>query len=155
LLSSIGKLAAVVERKGLGIQAKRRELLEGEPLFLLLMRITLMSDLDDELDDIKVQNTLRDSLLAAAPIARRGARPSMAEYATTHSISTETRPDLRRLFVDFAQRLVDGWALDTEGLVDVLTLKDNESGSSRDPIIALEKLVRDTVSAMSPVWEVR
>lgn len=29
LLSSIGKLAAVVERKALGVQAKRRELLEG------------------------------------------------------------------------------------------------------------------------------
>lgn len=70
----------------------------------------------------------------------------MADYATTHSTSTETRPDLRRLFVHFAQQLVDGWALDTEGLVDVLTLKDNMSGSSRDPIIALEKLYRDTVS---------
>jgi len=70
----------------------------------------------------------------------------MEEYATTHSISTETRPNLRNLFVHFAQKLVDGWALDTEALVDVLTLKDNESGSSKDPIIALEKLYRDTVS---------
>ena len=106
----------------------------------------LIPDLDDELDDIKVQNTLRDLLIADAPTPRRGARPSMEEYATTHSTSTETRPNLRNLFVHFAQKLVDGWALDTEALVDVLTLKDNESGSSKDPIIALEKLYRDTVS---------
>lgn len=105
----------------------------------------LTIDLDDELDDIKVQNTLRESLIANAPVPRRGARPSMTEYAITHSTATETRPELRRLFVDFAQRLADGWALDTEALVDVLTLKDNESGSSKDPIIALEKLFRDTV----------
>ena len=69
----------------------------------------------------------------------------MEEYATTHSTSTETRPNLRNLFVHFAQKLVDGWALYTEALVDVLTLKDNESASSKDPIIALEKLFRDTV----------
>jgi len=105
----------------------------------------LISDLDDELDDIKVQNTLRESLLADAPTPRRGARPSMEDYATTHSTLTETRPNLRNLFVHFAQKLVDGWALDTEALVDVLTLKDNESISSKDPIIALEKLFRDTV----------
>jgi hypothetical protein len=110
-----------------------------------------MPDLDDELDDIKVQNTLRESLLANAPTPRRGARPSMEEYANTHSTSTETRPNLRNLFVHFAQKLVDGWALNTEALVDVLTLKDNESVSSRDPIIALEKLFRDTVSQESLV----
>lgn len=98
------------------------------------------------MDDIKVQNTLRESLLANTPATRRGARPSMADYASTHSKSTETRLSLRSLFVHFAQRLVDGWALDTESLVDVLTLKDNESVSSRDPILALEKLFRDTVS---------
>jgi hypothetical protein len=69
----------------------------------------------------------------------------MEEYAANHSTSTETRPNLRNLFVHFAQKLVDGWALDTEALVDVLTLKDNESISSKDPIIALEKLFRDTV----------
>jgi hypothetical protein len=73
----------------------------------------------------------------------------MAEYAAVHSTLTETRPDLRRLFVHFAQQLVDGWALDTESLVDVLTLKDNESVSSRDPIVALEKLFRDTVRSLS------
>jgi hypothetical protein len=69
----------------------------------------------------------------------------MAEYAKSHSTSTEDRSELRRLFVHFAQQLADGWALDTESLVDVLTLKDNESWSSRDPVIALEKLYRDTV----------
>jgi hypothetical protein len=51
------------------------------------------------------------------------------------------------MFVHFAQKLVDGSALDTEALVDVLTLKDTSIVGSRDPVIALEKLLRDTVSA--------
>lgn len=107
-------------------------------------------DLDDELDDIKIQNTLRDSLMADAPApARRGALPSMADYATSHSACTQDRPTLRRMFVHFAQQLVNGSALDTEALVDVLTLKDTPVVGSRDPVIALEKLLRDTVSPLS------
>jgi hypothetical protein len=106
------------------------------------------SDLDDELDDVKTQTTLRDSLMANAPTpTRRGAQPSMADYAASHSTCTGDRPTLRRMFVHFAQKLVDGSALDTEALVDVLTLKDTSIVGSRDPVIALEKLLRDTVSA--------
>jgi hypothetical protein len=71
----------------------------------------------------------------------------------SHSTCTEDRPSLRRLLVFFAQQLVDGSALDTEALVDVLTLKDTPVVGSRDSVIALEKLLRDTVSAKS-CWDV-
>lgn len=102
-------------------------------------------DLDDELDDIKIQKDLQDSLISSVP-ARRGARPSMEEYADTHTPSLDLRPKLKDLFIGLAQQLVEGYALDTEGLVDVLTMKSSAGSSSKDPIIALEKLYRDTVS---------
>lgn len=72
----------------------------------------------------------------------------MAEYAETHTPSLESRPKLKALFIDLAQQLVDGYALDTEGLVDVLTLKGSTGVSSKDPVIALEKLYRDIVSSL-------
>lgn len=146
-MSSIGKLAAVVERKALGAQVQRRELLEGQyndPAFALVSLMLNMADLDDELDDIKIQNALRDTLISSVP-ARRGAKPSMAEYAASQLQSLDGRRVMRHLFIDLAQRLVDGYALDTESLVDVLTLKGNFVTSSADPVIALEKLCRDTV----------
>jgi hypothetical protein len=110
-------------------------------------------DLDDELDDIKIQKDLQDSLIGNIS-SRRWPRPSMSEYAETQILALESRPVLKELFSDLAQRLVDGFALDTEGLVDVLTLKGNTGVSSRDPVIALEKLYRDTVS-LSPLDCVR
>lgn len=103
-------------------------------------------DLDDELDDIKVQSDLQEALIAAVP-ARRGTRASMEEYAQANTPSLMERPKFRQILVDLAQQLVDGYALDTEGLIDVLTLKAATSRSSKDPVIALEKLYRDTVSS--------
>lgn len=70
----------------------------------------------------------------------------MAEYPAAHTAVLESRQKLRQLFFDFAQDLIRGYMLDTEGLVDVLTLKGNAATSSKDPVIALEKLYRDTVS---------
>lgn len=76
----------------------------------------------------------------------------MADYAELHAPSLESRPTLKALFIDLAQQLVEGFALDTEALVDILTLKGNTSPTSRDAVIALEKLYRDTVcrSAVPP-----
>lgn len=106
--------------------------------------VFILSDLDDELDDIRMQSNLRNSLIEGVP-ARRGVQPSMAEYAQTNLPALSTRPRLQDLFVEMAQQLVDGYALDTEGLVDVLTLKNDVGPAVKDPVIALEKLVRDTV----------
>ena len=151
-MSSIGKLAAVVERKALGAQTRRKDLLEGELLGPATVLTTTAEslDLDDELDDIKIQKDLQDSLISSVP-ARRGARPSMAEYAQTHTPSLDSRPKLKELFIALAQQLVEGYALDTEGLVDVLTMKNSVGSSSKDPVIALEKLYRDTVSLSSGI----
>jgi hypothetical protein len=44
-----------------------------------------------------------------------------------------------------AQELLDGQALDAEGLIDVLTLKDNHGDAARDPTIALNRLTREVV----------
>ena len=88
---------------------------------------------------------LRDSILADAP-TRRGVRPSMTEYAAAHCVCVEDRPTFADLFIAFTQQLAEGYALDTEALIDVLTLKTATAPSSRDPIIALEKLYHDTVS---------
>ena len=136
----------MVERKALGAQTKRKDLLEGELLGPSHKVDADMADLDDELDDIKIQKDLQDSLTASIPV-RRGTQPSMTEYARTQTPTLDARPKLRELFIELAQLLVDGYALDTEGLVDVLTMKGNVGTSSKDPVIALEKLYRDTVSA--------
>ena len=72
----------------------------------------------------------------------------MTEYTASHLEGLEDRRVLRDLFIDLAQRLVDGFALDTESLIDVLTLKGNTTSSSADPVTALEKLHRDTVSRL-------
>jgi hypothetical protein len=78
----------------------------------------------------------------------------MEEYAETHTPLLDERPRLRQIFVELAQQLVDGYALDTEGLVDVLTLKAPSKSSTKHPVVALEKLYRDTVSHQSDCWSV-
>lgn len=95
----------------------------------------VLLDLDDELDLVNVQNDLRESLLSS-PIE-------------SQATLLEGRLSLRQLFSEQAQQLVNGAALDIEGLVDVLTLKDNGGASSRDAATALDRLVKDTVSLSS------
>ncbi|TXT07474.1 hypothetical protein VHUM_03194 [Vanrija humicola] len=85
------------------------------------------SRLDDELDIINVENALQDAIVDAAP--------------TTVLVE---RPAYTRLLTQLISRLLAGDALDVEGLVDVLTLKDNIGGRERDAAIALERLVADT-----------
>ena len=55
------------------------------------------------------------------------------------------RQELRSLFESIAGRLLAGAALELEDLVDALTLKDNRGASVADPVIALDRLVRDAV----------
>lgn len=74
----------------------------------------------------------------------------MEEYVDTHTPSLAARPKFRQILVELAQQLVDGYALDTEGLIDVLTLKASLTRSSKDSVIALEKLYRDTVRFTPP-----
>lgn len=52
--------------------------------------------------------------------------------------------------MSIGQRLIDGESLDLEDLIDVLTLKDNTGISVSDSTIALDRLVKDEVSRLSP-----
>ncbi|WVQ93625.1 hypothetical protein IAU59_000701 [Kwoniella sp. CBS 9459] len=124
LVGSIAKLAAVAEVRSKGVSADRKRRL---------------IELDDELDLINVQNGLRESLLPAkAPGGR--SRPVQLENQIT---LLSGRPAFAHLFVELAQQLINGAALDLESLVDVLTLKDNYERSD-DAAIALERLLHDT-----------
>jgi nuclear pore complex protein Nup133 len=106
----------------------------------------LTADLDEELDTINVHDTLREQLISAVP-SRRNAPPSMQSYVDQYAKNLVDRPTFRKLFVNNAQRLVYGTALSIEDLVDVLTMKENGGDAgARDPVIALERLLRDVVS---------
>ncbi|ORY21434.1 Non-repetitive/WGA-negative nucleoporin C-terminal-domain-containing protein, partial [Naematelia encephala] len=131
LVSSIGKLTAVAEIKSRGGSTERKQLL---------------LELDDELDLVKVQSDLRASLLAPSQSAPRNNRQTPLElYVATNLTKLDTRPAFRQLFSNLAEDLIEGKALDIEGLVDVLTLKDNMGAESGDCAVALERLIRDTV----------
>jgi nuclear pore complex protein Nup133 len=71
---------------------------------------------------------------------------SIEAYVQSHATGLASRPALEALFARSAGRLIDGQALNLEDLIDVLTLKDNRGQSVNDPVIALDRLVRDTVS---------
>ncbi|WVR03681.1 hypothetical protein IAU60_000676 [Kwoniella sp. DSM 27419] len=123
LVASIAKLAAVGEVRSKGVsEARKRRLIE----------------LDDELDQLNIQNGLRESLLASGN-SGRNKQPKLENQIT----SLTDRPAFRRLFTDLAERVLGGLALDLESLIDVLTLKDNLD-RSEDPAVALEGLMRDT-----------
>ncbi|OCF44072.1 hypothetical protein I317_02025 [Kwoniella heveanensis CBS 569] len=124
LVGSIAKLAAVAEVRSKGVSADRKRRL---------------IELDDELDQINIQNGLRESLL---PVKGPGGRSRPIKLEDQITLLSE-RPTFARLFVELAQRLIDGGALDLEDLVDVLTLKDNHERTD-DAAIALERLLRDT-----------
>ena len=55
----------------------------------------------------------------------------------------EDRPTFLQLLLDLGQALLDGTALDLEGVIDVLSLKDNGGTFAADFAIALDRLTRD------------
>ncbi|KAK8861724.1 hypothetical protein IAR55_002547 [Kwoniella newhampshirensis] len=123
LVGSIAKLAAVAEIKLKGESEERRELL---------------IDLDDELDLVNLHKALQESLLTATGRSRIPTQTALEGQVTLLS----ERPAFKRLFLNDAQELVEGKALDIEGLIDVLTLKDNFERVG-DAAIALHRLVKD------------
>lgn len=68
---------------------------------------------------------------------------SLPAFADQHLQNLSERPTLRSLFVELAQHLLDGRALNVEGFVDVLTLKTNHGDWAADPAAALDRLVKD------------
>jgi hypothetical protein len=109
------------------------------------VQLTSLADLDDELDLINVQNNLRDSLLSITPTTR-STQSSLEAYVSINLSNLKRRPAFHQLFVTLAQQLVNGSALDIEGLVDVLTLKDIQAMEGGDAVVALDRLFKDTVS---------
>lgn len=101
---------------------------------------------DDQLDLIQVQETLRSALISSSP-RRQSPRDALKEYLSKHLTLLNQRQAFMALIHDLTRRLVNGEALDVEGLVDVLTLKDNVDERGRDdPSLALNRLRADTVS---------
>ncbi|WWD16353.1 hypothetical protein CI109_100779 [Kwoniella shandongensis] len=123
LVGSIAKLAAVAEIRSRGDSEGRKQLLIS---------------LDDELDLVNLQNALRESLLPETGRSRTPAKSALEQQITL----LVDRPAFKSLFLTLTQELVDGKGLDLEGLIDVLTLKDNYERVG-DAAIALDRLVRD------------
>ena len=86
------------------------------------------------MDTLNVQEELRECLVLA-PLERQ-------------TTLLEGRPNLNQLFDGLAERIVDRNVVDVEGLVDVLTIKDNFGTSGMDPAIALDRLAKDIVSVV-------
>jgi hypothetical protein len=131
----------VAEIKSKGDTGGLKGTLNGEHLKLSSWssRTQLKTDIDDDLELVGIQNDLRTSILST------GKKGLQAYIAANGQILTD-RQELRALFEDIASRLLAGEALGLEDLVDALTLKDNKGVSVNDPVIALERLVGDTVS---------
>lgn len=118
LIASIAKLAAVADYKTSPSAGT-----------------TLVSRIDDELDDIDAQRRLVSDLGSMSE--------SAAAFVESHA-SLDDWPALRRVLERGVERLVAGDALDTEELVDVLTLK-NVGERVADGALAIERLMRDDV----------
>ncbi|RXK40460.1 hypothetical protein M231_02293 [Tremella mesenterica] len=127
LASSIAKLAAVAEIKTRGPSQTR---------------VDLLSTIDDELELVKVQNDLRESLRSDST-TKRGS-PSIENFVVTNCKGLENRPAFKALFIDLGRRLLEGKALDVEGLIDALTLKDNHGSSAGDSAVALDRLTKSS-----------
>ncbi|WWC58351.1 uncharacterized protein I303_100891 [Kwoniella dejecticola CBS 10117] len=120
LIGSIAKLAAVADVRSKGVNEDRKRLL---------------IELDDELDLVNVQSSLIEYLSPR----QRHRTTKLDDQITLLS----NRPAFQKLFTNFAQQLTDGLTLDLEGLIDILTLKDNFERAG-DAALALERLVGDT-----------
>ncbi|EIW66527.1 hypothetical protein TREMEDRAFT_74725 [Tremella mesenterica DSM 1558] len=132
LASSIAKLAAVAEIKTRGPSQTR---------------VDLLSTIDDELELVKVQNDLRESLRSDST-TKRGS-PSIENFVVTNCKGLENRPAFKALFIDLGRRLLEGKALDVEGLIDALTLKDNHGSSAGDSAVALDRLTKSSEMTQS------
>ena len=114
---------------------------------MLVLVMLTRPELDDELDLIKVQSTIGASIIASIP--PRSIKSPIDTYVSSHVTLLTDRPAFKQLFKQLGQDLVEGKALDVEGSVDVLTLKDNRDDGFRDGAVALDQLVRDKVGSLS------
>lgn len=120
LIASIGKLAAVAELKSRHSDAATQ----------------LVSNIDDDLDMVSAQNSLRAALVSlSTPTSGYPRDPSAEKYITTQATQLD-RPAFRHVLHSAVSELLAGDALDIESLIDVLTLPD-----AIDATTALERLL--------------
>ena len=112
--------------------------------------LTGHSEIDDQLDLIEIENALRSQLLDATTTSRQADRARI--YVEGTSSITNDRPAFRHLLSLHIQRLLDGRTLDTESLVDVLTLKDDTVETIDEAATALHQLSRSTVSIFAVLF---
>jgi hypothetical protein len=86
------------------------------------------AEIDDELDQIKIQNSVRE----------------VASEGIAQDAQLIGRPSLLQMLQEMTAQLVAGDALDLESLIDVITL---DSRHVTGPSIALDRLRHDTVSS--------
>lgn len=145
-MGSIGKLALVADEKGRGSTAELRSGLASElfPADGLSRVLNISSGFDDSLESVALQQRLRQSIVDA--VGKRSTQDPVPVYMKRHVTLLDDRPALKTQFETFARQLSNGEALDVEGLIDVLTLKDNKGEEDVDAAWALDKLAKTSVS---------
>lgn len=89
--------------------------------------------------------------LQARIIASGGRRTAnkVQHYINTCSAHLDARPAYKALFTQLVQRVYEGVCLGTEGLIDVLTMKENKGDAAGDAAEALTRLAFDMVRSLS------
>ena len=112
------------------------------------MQTELKADLDDQLELVGVQNTLRSNLIGGSGASQNNTG-AIDQYISANAANLAERPAFRDLFGQFCRLLGNGETLDPEDLIDLLSMKENTGSSVGDPAIALDRLVKDAVSDCS------
>nr|ODN90385.1 hypothetical protein L204_05990 [Cryptococcus depauperatus CBS 7855] len=101
---------------------------------------TTFQQISQQLSLIDIQTSLRTWLLSLLP--SRSSLKQLPKHINPHISLLSSRPALSELFLNLTERLVMGEAIDVEGIVDLLNLKDNFSRED-DAVEALRVLILD------------
>ncbi|OWZ65412.1 hypothetical protein AYX14_06233 [Cryptococcus neoformans] len=110
-------------------------------------RDQIFQKIGQQLSLIDIQNSLRTYLLSLFPSTARSSRSIAKHFAPiltrlSHRPGSESGSAFLALFYNLAERVIGGEAVDLEGMLDLLTLKDNV-GREDDGVDALRVLVFD------------
>lgn len=110
-------------------------------------RDQIFQKIGQQLSLIDIQSSLRTYLLSLFPSTARSSRSIAKHFAPiltrlSHRPGSESGSAFLALFYNLAERVIGGEAVDLEGMLDLLTLKDNV-GREDDGVDALRVLVLD------------
>lgn len=114
------------------------------------LNLNAQPEIGRQLSLIDIQISLRTYLLSLFPSTARSSR-SISKHLgpiltrLSHRPGPESGSAFLALFYNLAERVIGGEAVDLEGMLDLLTLKDNV-GREDDGVDALRVLVLDRVS---------